>query len=279
MIESKPIIPAPPNTPRYPPAELRLFQVFANRLAYSEATGEEAPDYDPTRRIQRWYDTSKSGPYRVWNDAVGAVVPLDLDPALAATPNFPGTRLYQKYVNPPTTLAIMKSPMGPDQGIEATLLVNLAYVASVLAEINRDLPNLGARRVVLTDPWPFIVSWNGETRRQVNITAGAVEMDASRLLIQRFARGLGSPGKWSETSEGTLVWISSLPNEGVMDLRPEVPVPVRDLLAWEHPVKASPMAPWEIVNEHLVEMPEAGGLTAEQDRILRDIARANGVPA
>lgn len=44
------------SSPIYGLSNLYLFPVFQTREAYKKATGQEAPPYDPTKRLKSWFD-------------------------------------------------------------------------------------------------------------------------------------------------------------------------------------------------------------------------------
>lgn len=69
-----------------------------------------------------------------------------------------------------------------------------------------------------------------EPRRQWAILLNGNQQNVGKLLADRSARGVGSPGHW-DTSQGYVVWVPDPPAPtGLDDPRPPRPMPVRDLL-------------------------------------------------
>jgi hypothetical protein len=101
-------------------------------------------------------------------------------------------------------------------------------IEEIKDEIKKDL---GIDLIVMKvpDPWPFSINWGSETRRQFNLrTPEGETWDASTLVRNRFANGIGAPGKWVKVAEG-VSFVSSLPPSGEMNPI-EVPMAIRDFL-------------------------------------------------
>ena len=108
--------PTQPNQPQYQISALNLFPVYATRAAYQQATGQQAPPFDPDEPIKGWCDPAPTGqPYTVFDPtatAKGYTSLLMMSPQQAAQVNLPGVYNYPAYVSPPTD-AVEVGPYGP----------------------------------------------------------------------------------------------------------------------------------------------------------------------
>jgi len=224
-----------PNQKKYGIEEIYLCQRLT-RAIYLKKFGEEAPAYDSSRRIKRWLipptpgkapDLSKRT-VKVWDDTKKAIVPLEMTEIEAASVNLPGTLSYPKYVNPEASVAVMNGG-SLSQNVNGAMLVLPTYANAIVSEIKNDL-GIELSVVKVPDPWPFAIVWGTETRRHLNlVTESGVSWDASQLVRSRFSNGIGAPGKWVKAGDG-ITFVADIPPNGEMDLRPEVPMAVRDLL-------------------------------------------------
>lgn len=256
MIVSEPKAPTPPERASYPVTELQLFPRLT-RAAYAEMYGEQAPAWDPKRRIQRWFDTSpldgldgdpreRMVSYEVFDPAAGRFRRLEMTVAEASTPNLPGAVSYPKYRVAPT-LAVMRSTV---DGSEAPLNPSYLCERSEALAMARDIGagDDAVRETEFAGPWRVV--WQGESRRLWTLAWRGGRLQASALLAQRHAQGIGAPGRWDLTGAEP-VWISAAGGEtGEMDPRPEVPVPVRRLLPQER-LQQGLGGIWTVVREDL----------------------------
>lgn len=245
-------------------SDLYQFPVYQNREVYQRVKGQQAPPWDPSRPIQRFDCTP--GEYLVF-DGAGKFSKVTIATGL----NLPGVYVYPRRVVAPTTATIL-SPWFPDP-----------------VPVNPDLlcSESEVREICATTGWTYAEApvwiggafhWGAETRRVYNITLpdGSTH-DASVLVRQRTAAGIGSPGRWV-VEGGVPRWISTVPDTGERDPRPEVPIPCRPLESGEVLVSIpTPFGAQWMVDTPAPAAPATGGLTAEQDRLLRAIAARMGV--
>lgn len=235
--ESKP--PAAPERASYPVTELQLFSRLT-RASYYEKYGRQAPAWDKNRRIKRWFDTSvleglEADPaearvsYRVFDSSTGRIQEIQMTALEASTPNLPGQYAYPKFMVAPT-LAVMRSVV---DGSEAPLNPSYLCERTEAVQIARELgvEEIAVRETEFGGPWR--VAWNGESRRLWTVSWRGERLQASALLAQKHSAGIGAPGRW-ETGGAEPVWIPEVAVEtGEMDPRPEVPIPIRELLPFE----------------------------------------------
>jgi hypothetical protein len=272
--------PPQPNEARY--GIERLFPCpRLTRAIHLQTFGEEAPSYDPTRRIKRWVLPVPSDcktPDRsmrlvdVWDPTLKEISQIAMTVAEAAQPNLPGAVSYPKYMPTETTAARMVGSNGA-QGINGTALADPAAAAAIAGEINRDLGiQVSVQKV--SDPWPWVIVWGSETRRNLTlVTASGQSWDAATLLGQRFAAGIGAPGRWVQGGAG-VTFVPDTPQTGEMDLRPEIPMACRPLLPNER-LEVSPFGV-AVVRTDLTQdqpAPGTGSLTAAQDAILNKVGK------
>ena len=251
------------------------------RATYLQAYGEEAPPYDPTRRIKRWVlpvQADCKTPERsmrlvdVWDPSLKEVSQIAMSVAEAARPNLPGVASFPKYTPAETTTARMVGA-GGSQEINGLALADPAAATAIAGEIGRDLGiQVSVQKV--PDPWPWVIVWGGETRRNLTlVTSTGQSWDAETLLRQRFAAGVGAPGRWVQGQSG-VTFVPDTPQTGEMDLRPEIPMACRPLLPNER-LDFSPFGV-AVVRTDLTQdqlAPGTGGLTAAQDAILNKVGR------
>ncbi len=281
---SNPIIPAQPNEARYGVEKL-FTSPRLTRATYQQIYGEQAPAYDPKKQIKRWFFTDvlegSADPanelceIQVWDGTKKAIRKIAMTKEDAATPNLPGVIVWPKYANPTPTPAIVVGPEGDRITLNGASLVDLTLAKTVVAEINAQL---GTRFTLVAagDPWPWKIVWGVESRRRMNISNGSQDFDAAAILVDRFERGVGSPGQWSLGSDGGPVFVPGLPIDGEQDVRPEVPMPCRSLLSNEHfeTVTFGGMGGL-VVRTDLTQnesAPGTGQLTTAQDTTLKQIA-------
>ncbi len=281
---SNAIIPAQPNEARYGVERLFTSQRLT-RAIYQETYGEQAPAYDPKRQIKRWFFTDvlegSADPanelceIQVWDGTKKAIRKMTMTKKDAATPNLPGAIVWPKYANSTATPAIVVGPEGDRITLNGASLVDLTLARSVVAEVNAQL-GTGFALVAAGNPWPWKIVWGVESRRRMNISNGTQEFDAAAILVDRFKRGVGSPGQWSLGPDGGPVFTPDAPIDGEQDVRPEIPMPCRSLLPNERfeTVTFGGMG-GVVVRSDLTQnetAPGTGQLTAAQDAILKQIA-------
>ncbi|MEN6642586.1 MAG: hypothetical protein ABFE08_09080 [Armatimonadia bacterium] len=259
------------------------------RAIYQERYQEQAPPFDPERRIQRWFFTdvlegsedpaNELVQFTVWDGKFKSYTCSRLH---ASTPNLPGALVWPKYENPETTSACLYGPISEVENgfapLSGRLLVDPAKAKAVLDEINKDL---GTKYTMSypADPWPWKIVWGTETRRSINFVQDNETIGASPLLDDRFKNGVGSPGKWVKSDSGGPQFIADTPPTGESDLRPEVPMVVRPLLPNER-IESGFGGLLHIVRTDLSQDepgPGTGALTVAQDTRLKAVATKLGV--
>lgn len=281
MPTCNPIIPAQPSEARYGISELYTSPRLT-RPIYEEKYGEQAPAYDPKRQIKRWFFTdvlagsmnpaSETCEIQVFVSP-NTIKSITMTKAEAAMPNLPGTVVYPKYTNSSVSSAIMTGPDGTPTPLGGDALVDLDMAKNVVQEINAQLQTKFTLKAP-GDPWPWKITWGYETRRRMLISNGAQDFDAAAILRNRFDKGVGAPGKWSLGPDGGPVFTPDVPADGEQDVRPEIPMPCRPLLANERFATVFPGSGAVIERTDLAETEVeviGGGLTTEQDQMLRDI--------
>ncbi len=281
---SNPVIPAQPDEARYGVEKL-FTSPRLTRAVYQEMHGEQAPAYDPKRQIKRWFFTDvlegSTDPanelceIQVWDSTKKVIRKMAMTKREAATPNLPGVLVWPKYVNTVATLAVVVGPDGDRLQISGETLVDLTLARSVVSEINAQCGTAFALAAA-GDPWPWKIVWGMEPRRRMNISNGNAEFDAAAVLSNRFAKGVGSPGRWSLGSDGGPGFVPDVPIDGEQDVRPEVQMPCRSLLPNERfETVTFGGRGGLVVRTDLTQhepAPGTGQLTTAQDTILKQIA-------
>ena len=222
----------PPNQVSYGIESLSLFQSYT-RDSYQGAFGVEAPAWDPARVRKAWFDSSVdvSNPsslisYRwLHQDAAGDwTVRLFQLPVLeAASVNLPGAMRYPPYVVAPTGAVRDISPVSP---------LYLSFEADA-KELMLELKGSSIFDEGAQGAFPVLYP-AGEQRRMWVMKYGTGQnLNVGLLLESKNAKGFGAPGHW-DASAGTPIWVPDGPAaNGLEDVRPPCPVPVRALLASE----------------------------------------------
>jgi len=236
-MKSNQVVPAVPDRPFYDPGVLWLFKRFADRAAFSAATGEQAPAFDPKRTVKKWFDTTpveegasldEMVSYEVFGfsgEGVPAYKTIRMTVLEASTVNLPGLRTYAPYVVAPTT-AEFRNNFGPNGAMNPTLLSTEKQALAMLAEVN----GLAIQDVSKQDPGAWV--FNGETRRpwQVQLPSGDWH-EVGLLLKTKNINGVGAPGAW-DFSTSQPHW-TPIKEEAGLQVTGEVPVPARRLASNE----------------------------------------------
>jgi len=272
MLESKPIVPIQPSAGVYGPESLQLFKRF-NRDTYLGAFGVQAPPFNVSKPVKRWFDT----------EVLSVCVENDNDPNVelvqysvfdrdkikkinmtvnsASEINLPGLVVYPKFV-PVPTLAKQFINFGSSTIVNSINVLNIcSYEEAVVVAATLGL----LKESVSESRWETFgeISWNGETRRPWLITFKGSKLQAAFLLQRIYSNGVGAPGKWDMSSVEP-VWVSDLQVSGEQ-VPVEVPIPVRALASNER-IKVTPFA----VQIYRTDVPNLlldvplGGLTPEQ---------------
>jgi hypothetical protein len=223
--------PTQPNQPQYQISTLNLFPAYATRAAYQQATGQQAPPFDPSQPLKGWADPAPAGqPYLVFDStaaATGYISQMTLTPAQAAQLNLPGVYDYPAYVSPPTD-AVEAGPYGPI-GPASPDQVCLQAGSQALANEIAPLYPGQTISVVQENSGLFHYVYGLDPRRQWYIQIGNAAFVAQALIEAQNAHGGGAPGHWALTSAG-LNWIYDPPVTVAPANAVTIPVPIRPLL-------------------------------------------------
>lgn len=236
MPELKPVVRPQPNKEEYNVSEIQLFPRL-NRKLYRQIFGEQAPPWDQSRPIQRWFDTATPantpgekfdylyvgrGPQTRKPEMLGSSISvLDM-----RTPNLPGVYDYPDWV-PAETEAYVGGRDNATSPLNSVILSTREQARDIMMEV-------GAVRVVeaqLSAAYRFVYP-SIEDRRVFNVVLrSGARKNVGRLLTMKYKEGIGAPGKWSNINplSPNPVWISDEQPTGEWDPRPEVPIPCRPL--------------------------------------------------
>lgn len=245
---SLPVIPAQPNKPVYGFGDLGLFVAYT-RDSYKAEFGVDAPNWDPSRPVKTWFDTSGGTTYNVPSNVTNpaSIVPMALSASDAASVNLPGVVPFPAYVIQPTVALRAGFPINP---IDLSDLTDAQEIAKELG--------LGASTVFDATPTgPLGVVYGTETRRMYDILTSKGPLSAGRMLADKLQYGLGRGGKWDMNA---FTWLpDALPPDGIhsgVSNVPAVPMPIRELLPTEQ--EQSTLMGTIIVRTDLVTPPNGG---------------------
>lgn len=246
------VIPPQPDAAQYPISALYLFREYS-RQTYQQATGKQAPPFDPSRPPKGWWDDAATGaPYLVAHG--GGVMELSIPKDQARTVNLPGAYTYPAWTEPDPTTATTAG----GGALNPVWLSEVNDAAALAAEINDQL-GLGVS-LELAQGYVYPAH---ETRR-VWLVRG---MAAGLLLQARNKQsGVGAPGRWVLQDDG-LSWHPETQATG--NGRGWLPVPIRPLADNER-LELQALGGSVVVRTDKAE-PAAGGYTA-QDRARDDKA-------
>jgi hypothetical protein len=268
--------PAQPNQPQYQISALYLFPVYSTRAAYQQATGQQAPPFDPTRPVKQWLDPAPSGqPYNVFNpNATNTkyVSQLSMPTAQAGTVNLPGVYIYPPYVPAPTD-AMEYGPSGPLGVVSPDQICLASDAQEILNEIQSLYPNQKLS-VQQQNTGVFYYVFGSDPRRAWYIMpatgwqANGICLNAQQLIEAKYANGVGAPGHWTLVGPNPR-WVYDPP---VVEPPPTaaipVAVPIRALLPNEQIVNLpgslfNPGGTW-VVERTDMSQPQAPETTDQQ---------------
>lgn len=205
------------------------------------ATGYNPPEWNKEKQIKRWYDSRAAqldpqGAYVYGAWVAGINAPeyrqFTMTNAEAAVPNLPGASVWPRYKPAPTSALLVGMNGSGASGVNPDLLmmeVDAALLANQVGGVLTESPGY----------WPWTYVWGNEQRRIWDITINGTVYSAHLLRNQMFANGVGAPGSWTIDSQRGPLWVSSIPyDNGVVDGRPEIPIPCRDRKPDELPTLA-----------------------------------------
>ncbi|KKM06409.1 hypothetical protein LCGC14_1744260 [marine sediment metagenome] len=227
----------PPDLEIYPVAMLALFPRLT-RAKYRQHTGEQAPPWEPSRRIKRWADRTlgeadPDGAYPVrWYQVEAGEIAwkeTTITNAEAAALNLPGQYDYPKWDPAPVGGFQASNYDGSRQQVDVDAVSTREQAEILSAELN----GLGVEEHSLDGPFYFWFEPSEKRRIWWVKLSGGGKIFAGRLLKKQYVNGVGAPGRWIR-SERVPWWKSGLdeiPEE--WDARPEIPIPMRALEANE----------------------------------------------
>lgn len=284
MTQSLPAEPAQPNQLTYSLQALELFERFT-RESFLAKFGEQAPSYDPIRRIKTWFDSSPAagGPYQVafTNDQhITDVRRLTMDVNEAGSVNLPGSVDYPVW-NPAPVRGYWNEPTFPQDrhAIDRFQVCTVQEAQALVKEIGNmenaagRLGAPGSSQVVNAredDTFAYFYDPD-ETRRAFVLTMpGGAKMYCGQLLKWKYSFGVGAPGVWTDPTGHQPVWVHQLAPQGLPDIRPWREVPIRALKANER-ITDGPFGPSVVRTDLMPANAGSGGLTAEQAKSLSNI--------
>jgi len=239
--------PTQPDQPQYQISVLDLFPVYTTRAAYQQATGQQAPPFDPSQPLKEWADPAPSGqPYLVFDStavATGYVGQFTLPAAQAAQLNLPGAYNYTAYVSPPTDAMQYGpfGPIGPASPDQVCLQTDAQEIANQLAPFFPGVTPVVAQEN--TGLYHYV--YGQDPRRQWAITFGNYIFVAQTLIEARNYHGVGSPGHWTWDGQGHLNWVYDQPVIAAPPNAATLPVPIRALLPNEKFLFVLPTSPFQ----------------------------------
>jgi hypothetical protein len=240
--------PIQPNQPQYQLSTLDLFPVYASRAAYQQATGNQAPPFDPSRAPQYWECQSQAGKsgtvtYLIVDTtdaATGYLGQLTITAAAAASVNLPGIYTYTPYVSALTD-AIVVGPFGfvgtasPDA---VCLQADAQAVANAIAPL---YPGL-TPTVAQGNSGVYHYIYGVDPRRVWFIQIGTHTYLAQGLIEAQYSHGIGYPGAF-QLQNNALIWVAGTPVTQPPANEQAVAVPIRQLLPNEKIVEVPPSNP------------------------------------
>ncbi len=271
MFTALPKDPAQPDAITYQPRDLEILPQY-DHDAYVKTFGEEPPAPLAAYPAKYWADTSKATQgegtiyYQYIDPADGVQRLLALDKSIARRVNIPGKVAYPAYTPVPTPATVIFNgtlQRGADPADFSTRKEAEAMKTETGASAILDgTPKDGLLTVAL----------NGETRVMWRLIYpdGREPMNVGQLLVEKNRYGIGAPVK--VITEGVTSppdWALTETNESVAK-GPATPVPQRGLLPNEIVLTGAFGVQIKRTDMDNATPATGGGLTAEQDTILRE---------
>lgn len=243
QLQTKPVIPLPPDAKFYPTSALNTFQTY-NRATLAKAQGgEQAAAFDDSNPAKGWADTSAdpNQPYvfkSLSTDKDGYPIIADhtIPGAQAGKFNLPGAVIYPPYIIEDTPA------IRGGSGINPRYLCLKSDAQTIMDELSA----FGTVTSVLLDVGGegfFKIDYNGDLRRWWYFKYKSKNPDApldpiviypALLIEQKYEpHGIGAPGAWDGSGTGEPIWIPAPPAPtGYNTTKPLVttPTPMRDLI-------------------------------------------------
>ena len=248
-----------PDKEWYSTRTLNLFPRI-NRKMFAALFAQQAPPFDPQAKwVKYWWDTEvasadPNGSYTYQYVVLGSgnpqIVSMTITNGEAAKLNIPGHYNYPVYMVKPTK-AYVVGPTGTKTGsIPANRLSTHDQAEYLQQRIQSDVKD-GVKMVVGEDRldgsyfhYVYITGQFSEPRRLWHIAypegGNTGYVNVGDTLIQMYANGVGSPGKFIKTASGVIAWQQEVVTQDKSITLPECPIPVRDLDSDETLVRRSP---------------------------------------
>ncbi len=226
--------PARPPGPTYGVEALALVPIFKTREDFKAFTGVQAPPYDPTRPIKRWYTTDPGTSFMTYNTVPPVPEYISIMVLDAGGVNIPGAFVYPPYDPGPATSGAYFMLNGNKQYLPISTLARWEDGNRIAQEL-RDAGWSIAEVAPLDRAGMFAVGYEpNESRRILNIKANGENYNVAGLVADQYYDGVGAPGFWKAPSPAGVDWIPA-PQQtrtGKTETT-EVPVPMRMLEADE----------------------------------------------
>lgn len=270
-----PVVPRQPDAVAYGVDSLWLFPRLTRTGSdggttrnYQNLFGEQAPPWDqnlmfgtpekPLGSIKRWFDSTLGAEdemvtYQSFDYKNRVMVPFSMTRAQARLVNLPGLYNYPKW-QPAASTALIVGPgeliPQPVQGNQIISKEDAIMIEKLLGGTDKDIQDGSMTGV-------FHIVWNIETRRNWLVRyRGDAWLQASLLLADMYAKGVGWPGHFDVSNRDQAVWIPDVMDVAAMDMRPEVPMPCRAFLDDEEMRQNMPGV-WSVERKELT--PDAKG--------------------
>lgn len=228
-----------------PVNSLDIFPSFGDRSAYQNATGTQAPIFDPSiGAIKNWADPAAASlpatalmTYTKFNgdQTNPALVPFTVPAGAAARVNLPGKPAYAKYFIQPTdatavfSAGIFTQPVTV-QPSTLSLKIQADALAALVGATVEDAEN---RTHTVIDTWPadeprrpWIVVYKDDSPSSPSWSY------AGDLIADQYKAGIGAPGHW-DTTGGKLAWVVDPIADGGEMVYSAMPAPKRALASDE----------------------------------------------
>lgn len=239
MMENKLVYQPIPDTPSYGVDVLNLSRRWT-RADYLKEFGVQPPPFDPSRPLQRWWDSSAAEdepetqkPYSSWVrglDGKPVYKSFTLPARLARVPNLPGQYAYPKWNPAPLKARI--------RWIDATLpppvpdYFCLEEEAQALQKKTGGMIRIGG---VADDGTIGSLIYDPEEKRrpwEILLPNGTLWQNIGSMLRAASAFGVGAPGAWDISKPDFPSWVAEQQDTGEKVLQ-EIPIPQRQLIEGE----------------------------------------------
>ncbi len=239
-------IPTPkpqPDAAIYGIAELELF-ARDTRATYLQRNGVQAQPFDPSRPVQRWFDTTVADQpqddvyivqyFEVLDDGGITRRRKGITNRDASTPNLPGPYQYPRArVLQPSGVWISKSLIDPTETGGKHYIPADQLSSQQEAIAMRDTLRANGFQMFdgLAEFYDAIHQDAGETRRPWAVICSSGDTwSVGQLRMQSDKFGVGSPGHWEKNINGSPNFVSDIVASLENDPLPTLPVPQRTLL-------------------------------------------------